>query len=180
MNSTLKFALDMLPLAAFFIGFKLGDLFVATALIMAATVVSIAVSYVLEKKIAMNPLITGGMVMFFGGLTLLLKDDTFIKMKPTIINLLFAVVLIGGVVFLKKGLLRYVLEMAFTMPDAAWKTLSLRWGVFFVFLAVLNEVIWRNFSTDFWVNFKVFGMMTCTIAFTLSQFPFVKRNMQEA
>jgi intracellular septation protein A len=92
MNATLKFALDMLPLAAFFIGYQLGDLFLATALIMAATIISIVISYALEKKIALNPLLTGGMVMVFGGLTLYLNDELFIKMKPTIVNLLFAAV----------------------------------------------------------------------------------------
>lgn len=176
MTPLLKFALDMLPLAAFFIGFKLGDLFLATALIMVATLISIAIGYVLERKIALNPLLSGGLVMVFGGLTLLLNDELFIKMKPTIINLLFAIVLIGGALIFKKGLLRHILEMAFQLPDSAWRSLSVRWGVFFLFLAALNEFIWRNFSTDFWVDFKVFGMFTCTIAFTLLQIPFIKRH----
>lgn len=180
MNAKLKFFLDMAPLAAFFIGYKYADLFVATALIMAATIGALIITYVMEKKLALNPLITGGMVMVFGGLTLLLQDETFIKMKPTIINSLLSAVLIGGAVLYKKGLLRYLLEMAFEMPDRAWQILSLRWGLFFMFLAVLNEVIWRNFSTEFWVDFKVFGMLTCTIVFSISQFPFVKKHMVQS
>lgn len=180
MNPTLKFILDMAPLAAFFLGYRFGDVYLATALIMAATLIAIAIGYALERKVALNPLITGGLVMVFGGLTLFLKDDFFIKIKPTIINLLFAAVLIGGALIFKKGLLRYLLEMAFQLSDAAWQTLSIRWGVFFIFLAVLNEIIWRNFSTDFWVNFKVFGMLTLTIAFSLSQIRFIRKHMQPA
>ena len=177
MNATLKFILDMAPLAAFFIGYKFADLFVATALIMIATLLALAVHWLIEHKLALNPLITGGMVMVFGGLTLFLQDETFIKIKPTLVNSLFAAVLIGGVLIFKKGLLRYLLEMAFEMPDRAWQILSLRWGLFFLFLAALNEVIWRNFSTEFWVDFKVFGMLTCTIVFSISQFSFVKRHI---
>ena len=179
MNPTLKFILDMAPLAAFFLGYQLGDLFVATALIMATTLFALIVHWLIEKKLALNPLITGGMVMVFGGLTLALNDELFIKMKPTIVNMLFAIVLLGGAFLFKKGLLRYLLEMAFHMPDDAWRRLSVRWGVFFIFLAILNEVIWRNFPTDFWVNFKVFGMLTCTIVFSISQIGFVKKHMIE-
>lgn len=178
MNPTLKFFLDMAPLGAFFLGFKLGDLYLATALIMATTLIALAVHWFVERKLALNPLLTGGLVMVFGGLTLLLKDDTFIKMKPTIINLLFAVTLMAGALIWKKGLLSYLLEMAFHLSDEAWRVLSLRWGFFFLFLAVLNEMIWRSFSTEFWVNFKVFGMLTCTIVFSISQYGFIKKHME--
>lgn len=177
MSPTLKLFLDMAPLAAFFIGYQLGDVFLATALIMLATVLSVGIGYLLERKLALNPLLTGLLVLLFGGLTLYLQDDYFIKIKPTIINLLFAVILIGGAIMFKRGLLRYLLEMAFQMPEPAWRILSLRWGYFFIFLALLNEIIWRSFSTDFWVNFKVFGMFTCTIAFSIAQIPFIKRHI---
>lgn len=177
MHPTVKFLLDIAPLGAFFVGYQLGDLFVATALIMVATAFSVAVSYLIERKLPLNPMLSGGLVMVFGGLTLALNDELFIKMKPTIVNLLFATILLVGVWGFKRGLLRYLLEMAFQLPDAAWRTLSRRWGLFFIFLAALNEVIWRFFSTDFWVNFKVFGMLTLTIAFTLAQIPFLKRHM---
>lgn len=176
MHPLLKFTLDMAPLAAFFVGYQLGDLFIATALIMAVTLLALGIGFALERKLALNPLITGIMVTVFGGLTLALNDELFIKMKPTIVNLLFAAILLIGSLVYRRGLLKYLLEMAFTLSDAAWNTLSRRWGYFFIFLAVLNEVIWRGFSTDFWVNFKVFGMLTCTIAFSLSQIPFIRRH----
>lgn len=168
--------LDLLPLAAFFVGYQLGDLMLATALIIAATLTSLAILYRIERKIALNPLITGVIVTVFGGLTLLLNDELFIKMKPTIINCLFAAVLLVGVFVYKRGLLKYVLDMALDLTDDGWRILSQRWGFFFLFLAVLNEVIWRHFSTDFWVNFKVFGMLTCTVLFTLAQLPLIKRH----
>lgn len=174
-----KLILDFGPLALFFIGYRSGDLMLATALLLGGTVISLAVTYALEKTIAAAPLVSGVLVAVFGGLTLALNDELFIKMKPTIVNLLFAAVLIGGALIWKKGLLKFIFEMAFTLSDAAWRTLSIRWAIFFIFLALLNEVIWRNFSTDFWVDFKVFGMMTITIAFTLSQIPFIQRNTVE-
>lgn len=175
MSKNLKFWIDLAPLAAFFIGYRLGDLMLATTLIIATTAACLAYVYYVERKIALSPLISGVLVAVFGGLTLALNDEYFIKIKPTIINLLFAVVLIGGVIIFKRGLLKYLFEAAFSLTDQGWRVLSLRWGVFFIFLAVLNEIIWRNFSTDFWVSFKVFGMLTCTIAFTLSQLPLIKR-----
>lgn len=175
MSKNLKFWIDLAPLAAFFIGYRFGDLMLATALIIATTLACLTISYIIERKIALSPLISGILVAVFGGLTLALNDEYFIKIKPTIINLLFAVVLIGGVVIFKRGLLKFLLEAAFSLTDEGWRVLSLRWGMFFVFLAILNEIIWRNFSTDFWVSFKVFGMLTCTIAFTLSQIPLMKR-----
>lgn len=122
------------------------------------------------------PLVSGIAVAVFGGITLWLNDETFIKIKPTLVNMLFSVILLGGVIF-KKPMLKYVLESALHLTEEGWLLLSKRWGIFFVFLAVLNEIIWRNFPTDFWVNFKVFGMFTCTIIFTLSQLPLMKKYM---
>lgn len=171
-----KLLLDFGPLALFFVGYRSGDLMLATALLVGATMLSLAYTYLTEKKIHNAPLVSGILVAVFGGLTIALNDELFIKMKPTIVNTLFAVTLIGGAMIWKKGLLKFVFEMAFTLTDHAWRILSLRWGIFFLFLAVLNEVIWRNFSTDFWVDFKVFGMMSCTIAFTLTQIPFIQKH----
>lgn len=176
----LKPLLELLPLAVFFIAYQLGDLMVATAAIMAATLFTLGVTYLLDKTIAMNPLISGTMVGLFGGLTLLLQDDTFIKMKPTLVNLLFASILLGGVFLLKKPLLKYLLEMAFELTEEGWMTLTRRWGFFFIFLAALNEVIWRSFSESFWVNFKVFGMLPLSIVFMMLQLPLIKRHMVEA
>ena len=121
------------------------------------------------------PLVTGVVVLVFGGLTLALQDEIFIKMKPTIVNTLFGGVLIGGL-FFGKSLLGYVFDSVFQLTDEGWRKLTLRWGLFFFVLAMVNEVIWRNFSTDFWVSFKVFGMMPLTIVFTLTQMPLIQRH----
>lgn len=175
LTATQRTLLDLLPLAAFFVGYRFGDLMTATALIMAATALSLIICYIVERKVALNPLITGAVVGVFGGLTLALNDELFIKMKPTIINSLFAAVLLVGVYGFRKGLLRHIFGMALELKEEGWLRLSARWGFFFLFLALLNEVIWRNFSTDFWVNFKVFGMLSCTIIFTAAQLPLIKR-----
>lgn len=175
----MKFILDLLPLAAFFIAYQFGDLMTATMAIMVATLFSLIVTYGLEKKIALNPLISGLLVGIFGGLTLALQDDTFIKMKPTLVNLLFAAILLGGMAFFKKPLLKYLLEMAFHLTDEGWNKLTFRWGIFFLFLAILNELIWRNFPEAFWVNFKVFGVLPLTMLFMALQFPLIKRCLIE-
>ncbi|WP_061936679.1 septation protein A [Aureimonas sp. AU22] len=192
-NPILKFALELGPLVVFFfansrgeaivhavpaLGALGGPLFVATALFMIATVVALAVSYALTRTLPIMPIVSGAVVVVFGTLTLWLQDEVFIKMKPTIVNGLFAAVLLGGLAF-GKSLLGYVFDQAFKLDDAGWRKLTLRWGLFFVFLAVLNEVVWRMFSTDFWVAFKVWGTMPITVAFMLCQFPLLKRHSLE-
>ena len=189
-NVGLKLLLELGPLLVFFFGNAYGErlskmfpvltelggpLFVATGLFMAATVLSLVVSKIVVGKLPMMPLVSGAVVLVFGGLSIWLQNETFIKMKPTIINSLFAVVLLGGLLF-GKSMLGYVFNSAFQLDDAGWNKLTLRWGLFFVFLAVLNEVIWRNFSTDFWVTFKVWGTMPVTFLFTLSQMPLIMRH----
>ncbi len=186
----LKFALEIGPLLVFFFGnirgkwlaetFPAlsvigGPLLIATALFMAATVISLIVSKLVFKHLPVMPFVSGIVVMIFGTLSIWLQDDTFIKMKPTIVNSLFGFVLLGGLMF-GKSLLGYVFNAAFTLDELGWKKLTFRWGVFFFFLAVLNEVVWRNFSDDFWVNFKVWGTMPITLAFTLAQMPLVMRH----
>jgi intracellular septation protein len=171
----IKLALDFAPLAVFFIAFKFAGVMAATLALIVATLVSISIIYFYERKIALAPLISGILVTVLGGLSVILHNEQFIKMKPTLVNLLFAITLIGGVVFFKRGLLKHILDMAFHLTEEGWKILSLRWGFFFLFLAGLNEFIWRNFSTDFWVNFKVFGMFTLTAVFAVSQFKLVEK-----
>ncbi|KHJ55352.1 septation protein A [Aureimonas altamirensis] len=193
MNPLVKFALELGPLVVFFfannrgeaiaeavpaLGALGGPLFVATALFMLATVVSLTVSWMMIRTLPIMPIVSGVVVVVFGTLTLWLQDEVFIKMKPTIVNGLFAAVLLGGLAF-GKPLLGYVFDQAFKLDDEGWRKLTLRWGLFFVFLAVLNEVIWRFFSTDFWVAFKVWGTMPITIAFMLAQFPLLKRHATE-
>lgn len=175
----IKFLIDFGPLALFFVGFKLHGLMWATAMLIIGTIISLGVSYAREKKVAMMPLVSGILVTVMGVLTLALNDDTFIKMKPTLVNTMFAAILLVGVFGMKRGLMRYVLEMAFKLTEEGWLKLSTRWGFFFLFLALLNEVIWRNFSTSFWVNFKVFGMLTISLAFTFAQLPLIKKHLIE-
>lgn len=179
MNSTLRLMLDMGPLLVFFLAYRFAGLMAATAALIAFTAISLAVTYAIERKISPMPLVSGIAVAIFGGLTLYLNDELFIKMKPTLVNLLFAAILLVGLLF-KRPMLKHALGGAMHLTDQGWRILSLRWGLFFIFLALLNEVIWRNFPLDFWVNFKVFGMFTCTVLFTLSQIPLMKKYWLDA
>jgi intracellular septation protein len=193
-NPLLKLALELGPLVVFFfansrgawIAQKVpalasigGPLFIATLLFMIATAVALIVSYALTRTLPIMPLVSGAVVLVFGSLTLYLQDDTFIKMKPTIVNTLFGIVLLGGLYF-GKSLLGYVFGAAFNLDTEGWRKLTIRWGLFFLFLAVLNEVVWRNFSSDFWVAFKVWGTMPITLAFTFSQMPLIMKHTVEA
>ncbi len=182
-NSSIKFLYDYLPLIVFFICYKFAPtpnpLITATIFMVITTLIALVISYILTRTIPMVALASGLMLSIFGGLTIFLRDDTFIKMKPTIINLLFAAVLFYGY-FYKKAFLSYLLGEQIKMDEKAWLTLSMRWAMFFIFLAALNEVIWRNFPTDFWVQFKVFGMMPISMIFTISQVPFMMREMKKA
>ena len=162
------------PIAVFFVAFNLADLFVATASIMVATTLALALSYVMERRIPMMPLITAALVGIFGGLTLWLNDETFIKMKPTIIQAIFGSVLFGGLLA-NRLFLKSLMGSVWHMTDKGWRILTVRFSVFFYLSAILNEVIWRTQSTDFWVNFKVFGLMGLTISFIVSQLPLLKR-----
>jgi intracellular septation protein len=179
LTHTQRMALDFAPLAVFFLSYRFGGLMVATLALIAATFLSLALSYFCERRVAPAPLLSALLIGIFGGLTLLLQDPLFIKMKPTILNALFALVLLTGAYGFRRGLLKPLLEMALTLTEEGWRILSLRWGYFFLFLAALNEIIWRNFSTDFWVGFKVFGMLTITLAFAVAQYPLIKRHEAE-
>ncbi len=189
-NPLLKLALELGPLIVFFFANSRGawlaqkfpvladlggPIFVGTALFMVATAIALIASKILIGTLPIMPLVSGIVVFAFGAMTLYLKDDTFIKMKPTIINALFGIVLLGGLYF-GRSLLGYVFGSAFNLDPEGWKKLTLRWGLFFLFLAVLNEVIWRNSSTDFWVAFKVWGTMPITLAFTFSQMPLIIKH----
>jgi len=166
----IKLVLELGPLVVFFIGNARADIFVATAWFMGAMAISLIASWLLLKKIAVMPLVTGAVVLVFGGLTLWLQDDTFIKMKPTITNTLFGSVLLGGLLF-GQSLLKYVFGEVYRLQPRGWYVLTLRWGLFFFALAVVNEILWRNFSTDIWVAFKVWGVMPITILFSVLQIP---------
>ena len=174
----LRLICDFGPLGAFFIAFKTAGILAATATLIVATLAALLVSYLVEKRIALMPLVSGAVITVFGTLTLILQDETFIKMKPTLVNLLFAAMLLGALYY-KKNALRYVLGSSLSLSEEGWRKLSLRWGVFFIFLAALNEAIWRNFPTEFWVDFKVFGMLTLSLAFTMLQVPLIKKHWVE-
>jgi intracellular septation protein len=178
-NPFLKLALEMGPLVIFFFVNARWGLFWATGIFMVAASIALAASWALTRRLAIMPVVTLVVVLVFGGLTLFLQDELFIKMKPTIVNSLFGAVLLGGLAF-GRPLLGYVLDAVLQLDAEGWRKLTLRWGLFFFFLAALNEVVWRSFSTDFWVAFKVFGIMPITIAFALSQFPLIQRHQPSA
>jgi intracellular septation protein len=173
-SSQVRMVVEYGPIAAFFIVYYMADLISATIAIMIATVVALVLSYAVERRIPMMPLITAGIVGVFGGLTIWLQDETFIKMKPTIIQAIFGTVLIIGLL-MKRLFLKKLMGSAWQMTDEGWKILSLRFALFFFASAVLNEIVWRTQSTDFWVNFKVFGLMGLTFAFILTQIPLIQR-----
>jgi intracellular septation protein len=175
LNPILKLALEMGPLVIFFLANQRAGIFIATGVFMAAVLVSLAVSYALTRHLPIMPMVTAVVVLVFGGLTLWLQDDHFIKLKPTIVNSLFGVVLLGGLAF-GRPLLPVVLDTVFQLDDAGWRKLTFRWGLFFFALAAINEIVWRTQTTDFWVNFKVFGIMPLTLAFALSQTPLILRH----
>jgi len=175
----LKPAVDYGPLVVFFVAYWRADLMWATGALMAATAVALVLSLAIERRVPTMPLVTAGIVGVFGGLTLWLADDTFIKMKPTIVQVLFGLVLLGGLAF-DRPLLKYVFGAAWTLDEAGWRSLTLRFGLFFLVMAALNEAVWRTQSTDFWVNFKVFGIMGLTFLFTMAQVPLIQRHQIEA
>ncbi len=184
LNPVFKLALELGPLVLFFLGNAYGDrfgvaegrrIFAATAVFIVATLIALAAHYALVRKLPIMPLVSGVVVVVFGGLTLWLDNETFIKLKPTIVNTLFGIVLLGGLA-LRKPLLALVLDSVFDLTDEGWRKLTFRWALFFFVLAALNEIVWRTQTTDTWVSFKVFGIMPLTILFALAQTPLLMRH----
>ncbi|MGE3148694.1 MAG: septation protein A [Pseudorhodoplanes sp.] len=190
-----KLALDLGPLVLFFfanakpglftpllapfvpaamISGERGGIFVATAVFMIAVLIALVVSYILIRRLPVMAIVSAAIVTVFGGLTLVLHDETFIKLKPTIIYLLFAGILLGGLL-MGRQLLAIVFDAVFHLTDEGWRKLTIRWTLFFVALAALNEIVWRTQSTDFWVNFKAFGVMPLTFVFAALQYPLMQR-----
>ena len=178
MKSFYKLLIDIGPLAVFFIFYTRSGLQASILPFMVATVIAVLFSYILEKKIPIMPTVGAAIVLLFGGLTIYFDNDVFFKMKPTIINVLFAVILYGGIL-INKPLLKYLLGAALKLEEVGWKILTQRWIGFFIALAVLNEIVWRTQSTDVWVNFKVFGILPITFIFTMTQFPLIKKYQIE-
>ncbi len=152
--------------------------FPATAALMVATLVSLVASFAIFKKLPTMPLVTAVLVMVFGGLTLYLADEIFLKMKPTIIYILFAAVL-GIGMMLNRVFLKIMFDEAFSLTPEGWRILTWRWTIFFVFLAILNEIVWRGFSTDVWINVKVFGFITLTMVFAIAQVGIIQKFSTE-
>ena len=174
----LRLVIEMGPLLIFFVTNRVSGIMAGTAVFMVATPIAVLVSYRLEKRVPIMPLVGCGFVMLFGGLTLWQDNDIFIKVKPTIVNLLFAAVLFVGLA-LKRPYLKLLMGAVLHLDDEGWRRLGWRWAFFFVLLAVLNEVVWRNFSTDFWVGFKTFGLLPLTLVFAISQVPLISAHQVE-
>ncbi len=171
----LRLALEAGPLVVFFVTNNLYGIMIGTGAFMAATAVSLALSLRLEGRVPLMPLVGAVFVLIFGGLTLVLDDDLFIKLKPTVVNCLFASILFAGLAT-GRSLLKLLMGSLLALDEAGWRKLTWRWAFFFVALAILNEIVWRNFSTDFWVNFKVFGLMPLSLLFGAAQIPLIMRH----
>jgi len=178
MKSFYKLLIDIGPLAVFFIFYSRNGLQASILPFMLATVIAVLFSYILEKKIPIMPTLGAGIILIFGGLTIYFDNEVFFKMKPTIINILFAAILYGGML-IKKPLLKKLLGAALKLKEEGWRILTHRWIGFFIALAILNEIVWRTQSTDVWVNFKVFGILPITFVFTMTQFPLIKKYQVE-
>lgn len=174
MNPVLRFALEMGPLLLFFLANSKAGIFWATGVFMAATIVSLGVYYILARHLPILPVVSAVVVTVFGGLTLWLHDETFIKLKPTIIYGLFGGTLLGGLLF-GRALLGYAFGSIMRLTNEGWHKLTLRWGLFLIIMAVLNEILWRSVSTDVWVKFKVFGFLPLTFVFAMAQARLLQR-----
>ena len=178
MKSFYKLLIDIGPLAVFFIFYTRSGLQASILPFMVATIIAVLFSYIIEKKIPIMPTVGAVIVLIFGGLTIYFDNEVFFKMKPTIINILFAAILYGGIL-INRPLLKYLLGATLKLQETGWKILTQRWIGFFIALAILNEIVWRTQSTDIWVNFKVFGILPITFIFTMTQFPLIKKYQIE-
>jgi intracellular septation protein len=174
LNPMLKFALELGPLALFFIVYSRVGIFAATGILMASVLVTLGASYAMLRRFPIMPLITAAIVLIFGSLTLVLHDETLIKIKPTALYILFGAALFVGL-WLKKPLLKILFDGALHVTDEGWRKLTWRWAFFFLVLAVLNEIVWRTQTTDLWVKFKTFGFLPLTLLFALAQAPLMMK-----
>lgn len=188
LNPIVKLALELGPLVVFFLGNSFAEKFgvpadrkiiVATGVFVVATLLSLLVHFILVRRLPIMPMVSGVVVVIFGGLTIALNDAIFIKLKPTIVNTLFGIVLLGGA-YWKKPVLATVLDSMFNLTEEGWHKLTIRWGLFFFVLAILNEIVWRTQTDDVWVQFKTFGIMPLTVVFALAQTPLLMRYERPA
>ena len=178
MKAYVKLFFEVTPLIVFFLVNSYYGIYQATLYFMIASIIAVPVAWYIDKKIPWMPIITGVFIIFFGGLTLFFHEENFIKFKPTIINILFAVILLAGLKF-NKLFLKMAMSKAFQLKESTWKKLTLRWSCFFLFLALVNEVVWRTQSTDFWVSFKVFGILPLTLIFAVCQLPLISKESKK-
>lgn len=178
MNRTVKFFCDFGPLAVFFVAYKISGIYVATVALIVATIITAVFEYYYQRKIAWLPILTVLIVTVMGGLTVVFQNEVFIKIKPTIINALFAFIL-GVGLWLNKLWAKQIVGQSIKMSDEAWRKFTIRWMLFFMAMACINELVWRNVSTASWVNFKIFGILGLTFVFMISQYPFLKRHIIE-
>ncbi|KRR18445.1 septation protein A [Bradyrhizobium lablabi] len=169
-----KLATELGPLIVFFVANAKFNLFVATGAFMVAIVAAMIASYVVVRHVPIMAVVTAVIVLVFGTLTLVLHDETFIKVKPTMVYGLFAVILGGGLLF-GRSFIAILFDQVFNLTPRGWRILTMRWALFFFAMAMMNELIWRTQSTDFWVNFKVFGAIPITMVFAIFQMPVIKR-----
>jgi intracellular septation protein len=187
MTPRLNAAIEYGPLAVFLVAYFVGNrylddtgaILLGTAAIMVATVIALSVAWFVQRRVPKVPLVSGVLLMVFGGLTLWLQNPVFIKMKPTIVYLLFSAVLLGGIA-MRQPILKPLLGKAWQLDDTGWRKLTLRFGLFFMAMAVLNELVWRTQSTDFWVSYKVFGTMGLILVFTMTQVGLIHRHQIQA
>lgn len=175
LDPTLKLLLEFGPLGLFFIASYRYGLHVATAVLMAGVIITLVASYAIVRRVPIMPLVTAVAVLVFGGLTFYFDNPIFIKMKPTVVNCIFGTVLLGGLYF-KRSLLSVLLDTALSLDEDGWRKLTFRWGLFFFFLAAVNETVWRTQTDVFWAGFKVFGTMPMTIVFALCQVPLILKH----
>ena len=180
-KSTIKFLTDFGPLLVFFIVYYKGGggLKLAIIYLILATLISLVIIFFMEKKIPMVPLASCVIIVFFGGLTIYLDNPIFIYIKPTIINLMFAIILISGKYIFKKNLLKIFFQNKLKLTEEGWSLFTNRWAYFFIFLAIVNEAVWRTQTESFWVSFKVWGLLSATLIFTLSQMSFLNKHKAE-
>ena len=173
-NPLLKLALELGPLVIFFLANSRFGIFTATAVFMGATAISLATSWITTRHLPIMTIVTAVVVAVFGTLTLILHDETFIKVKPTIIYTLFAATLLFGLMT-RKPLMEMVFDSVFSLTEEGWRKLTLRWCLFFFAMAVINEIVWRTTSTDLWVSFKLFGALPLTFLFGALQYPLLMK-----
>ena len=178
MKAYIKLFFEVTPLIVFFLVNSYYGIYQATLYFMITSIIAIPFAWYIDRKIPWMPIVTGIFIILFGGLTLFFQNENFIKFKPTIINIIFAFILLAGLKF-NKLFLKMAMSKAFVLQDKTWEKLTVRWSAFFILLAILNELVWRTQSTDFWVSFKVFGILPLTLIFALLQLPIITKDSKK-